>query len=136
MRRDTSLASITAGFVTVLVGITSSVAVVFAAAQALQATTAQTTSWIWALGMGMGLTSFGLAMAYRKPVLTAWSTPGAALIAGTQGLSMAEALGACVVPCPSTSAIPLPAIRLRCTGRLRRLLPHASGDGPAPFAQA
>jgi benzoate membrane transport protein len=97
MLRDTSLASFTAGFVAVLVGITSSVAIVFAASQALQATPAQTTSWIWALGLGMGISSFSLAMIYRKPVLTAWSTPGAALIAGTQGLSMAEALGACVV---------------------------------------
>lgn len=95
--RDSSIAAVTAGFVAVLVGITSSVAIVFAAAQALQATPAQTTSWIWALGLGMGLTSFGLAMAYRKPVLTAWSTPGAALIAGTQGFAMPEALGACMV---------------------------------------
>jgi benzoate membrane transport protein len=43
-----------AGFVAVLVGFTSSVALVFQAAQALQATPAQTASWIWALGLGMG----------------------------------------------------------------------------------
>jgi benzoate membrane transport protein len=86
-----------AGFVAVLVGFTSSVAIVFAAAQALGATPAQTTSWIWALGLGMGLTSIGLSLAYRQPVLTAWSTPGAALIAGTSGVPMAEAIGAFVV---------------------------------------
>ena len=70
-----------AGFVAVLVGFTSSVVIVFQAAAALGATAAQTASWIWALGLGMGLTSLGLSLWYRKPVLTAWSTPGAAVLA-------------------------------------------------------
>ena len=91
---DLSLSAVVAGFVAVLVGFTSSVAIVFAAAQALGANTAQTASWIWALGLGMGLTSLGLSLWYRQPVLTAWSTPGAALIAATQGLALPEATGA------------------------------------------
>ena len=95
--RDLSASAVVAGFVAVLVGFTSSVAIVFAAAQALGATPAQTTSWIWALGIGMGLTSIGLSLAYRQPVLTAWSTPGAALLAATSGLAMPEAVGAFVV---------------------------------------
>ncbi len=86
MVRDFSLPAIVAGFVAVLVGFTSSVVIVFAAAQALGATPAQATSWIWALGIGMGLTSIGLSWWTRQPVLTAWSTPGAALIAGTTGV--------------------------------------------------
>jgi benzoate membrane transport protein len=94
---DFALSSIVAGFVAVLVGFTSSVAIVFSAAQALGATPAQTTSWMWALGLGMGLTSIGLSLATRMPVLTAWSTPGAALIAATSGLAMPEAVGAFVV---------------------------------------
>ena len=94
--RDLSPSTVVAGFVAVLVGFTSSVAIVFAAAQALGATPAQTTSWIWALGLGMGLTSLGLSLAYRQPVLTAWSTPGAALLAGTSGVAMPEATGAFV----------------------------------------
>lgn len=94
--RDLSPSALVAGFVAVLVGFTSSVAIVFAAAQALGATPAQTTSWIWALGLGMGLTSIGLSLAYRQPVLTAWSTPGAALLAGTSGVAMPEAVGAFV----------------------------------------
>jgi benzoate membrane transport protein len=94
--RDFSLAALVAGFVAVLVGFTSSVVIVFAAAQALGATPAQATSWIWALGLGMGLTSIGLSWWYREPVLTAWSTPGAALIAGSSGVAMGEAIGAFV----------------------------------------
>jgi len=94
--RDLSLSAAVAGFVAVLVGFTSSVAIVFAAAQALGANTAETASWIWALGLGMGLTSLGLSLHYRIPVLTAWSTPGAALIAASHGLSLPEATGAFV----------------------------------------
>jgi benzoate membrane transport protein len=99
MRRfieDLSLPAVVAGFVAVLVGFTSSVVIVFAAAQALGATPAQTTSWMWALGVGMGLTSIALSLATRQPVLTAWSTPGAALIAGTSGVAMGDAVGAFV----------------------------------------
>jgi benzoate membrane transport protein len=95
--RDLSLPAVVAGFVAVLVGFTSSVAIVFAAAQALGATPAQITSWMWALGLGMGLTTLLLSLWYRQPVLTAWSTPGAALLAGTSGVGMNEAVGAFIV---------------------------------------
>jgi len=89
-----SLSAIVAGFVAVLVGFTSSVAIVFQAAQAVGADAQQTTSWIWALGLGMGITSLGLSLWTRQPVKIAWSTPGAALIAATQGLTLPEAVGA------------------------------------------
>ncbi|MDI4634403.1 benzoate/H(+) symporter BenE family transporter [Pelomonas sp. V22] len=92
--QELSLSAIVAGFVAVLVGFTSSVAIVFQAAQAVGADAQQTTSWIWALGLGMGLTSLGLSLWTRLPVKIAWSTPGAALIAATQGLTLPEAVGA------------------------------------------
>jgi benzoate membrane transport protein len=95
--QDLSLSAVVAGFVAVLVGYTSSVAIVFQAAQALGATTAQTASWMWALGLAMGVSCIGLSLRYRLPVLTAWSTPGAALLAATQGVSLPEATGAFVV---------------------------------------
>ncbi len=95
--QDLSLSAVVAGFVAVLVGFTSSVAIVFQAAQALGATPAQASSWIWALGLGMGLTSLGLSLWTRQPVLTAWSTPGAALLAGVSGVTLSEAVGAFIV---------------------------------------
>ncbi|WP_269632283.1 benzoate/H(+) symporter BenE family transporter [Pelomonas sp. BJYL3] len=95
--QDLSLPSTVAGFVAVLVGFTSSVAIVFQGAQALGATSTQLTSWMWALGLGMGLTSLGLSLWTRQPVLTAWSTPGAALLASAVGVSMPEAVGAFIV---------------------------------------
>jgi len=95
--RDVSVSTGVAGFVAVLVGFTSSAAIVFSAAQALGATPAQTVSWMWALGLGMGITSLGLSLWYRLPVLTAWSTPGAAVLAVSQGVSLPEATGAFMV---------------------------------------
>lgn len=96
--RDLSLSAIVAGFVTVLVGFTSSAAIVFQAAQSLGATPDEISSWMWALGMGMGLTCIALSLRYRMPVVTAWSTPGAAMLIGTAaGLPMSDAIGAFVL---------------------------------------
>ena len=93
--RDLSVPAVTAGFVAVLVGFTSSVAIVFQAARALGANDAQLASWMLALGIGMGLTSLLLSLHYKQPVLTAWSTPGAALIATSAGgITLPEATGA------------------------------------------
>jgi benzoate membrane transport protein len=92
---DLSLPAAVAGFVAVLVGFTSSAAIVFAAAKALNASPGQTASWMWALGIGMGLTSIVLSLVYRQPILTAWSTPGAALIAtSAAGITLSQATGA------------------------------------------
>ncbi|MBA4265530.1 MAG: hypothetical protein C0453_10640 [Comamonadaceae bacterium] len=98
--RDLTLSAATAGFVAVLVGFTSSVAIVFQAAQAFGATPAQITSWMWALGLGMGLASAIPSLILKQPVMIAWSTPGAAVLATagvTGGFSMAEAIGAFMV---------------------------------------
>jgi benzoate membrane transport protein len=96
--RDASLSAVVAGFVTVLVGFTSSAVIVFQAAQALGATPAEIGSWMWALGLGMGITCVLLSLRYRVPVVTAWSTPGAAmLITSAAGVPMGEAVGAFLV---------------------------------------
>ena len=95
--RDFSVSTGVAGFVAVLVGFTSSAAIVFSAAQALGASPEQMVSWMWALGIGMGVTSLALSLWYRLPVLTAWSTPGAAVLAVSQGVSLPEATGAFMV---------------------------------------
>jgi benzoate membrane transport protein len=98
LMRDHSLSAMAAGFVTVLVGFASSAVIVFQAAQAIGADQAQTTSWILALGIGMGLTCIGLSLRYGVPVVTAWSTPAAAMLAGTAtGLPLSDAIGAFVI---------------------------------------
>jgi len=115
--QDLSVSAAVAGLVAVLVGFTSSIALIFAAAQALSATPSQTASWIWALGIGTGVTSLGLSLWYRKPVLTAWSTPGAALLAAVHGVPMAEAVGAFIV-----CAVLIVAVS--CSGLFERAMDH------------
>ena len=96
--RDFSVSSVAAGFVAVLVGLTSSVVIVFQAAHAAGATPAEAGSWLWALGLGMGATTIGLSLRYKAPILTAWSTPGAALlITSVAGITLEEATGAFVL---------------------------------------
>ena len=96
--RDLSVSAVVAGFVTVLVGFTSSAVIVFQAAHAVGAGAAEIASWMWALGLGMGLTCIALSLRYRMPVVTAWSTPGAAmLITGAAGVSLGQATGAFLV---------------------------------------
>ena len=100
MFKDVSVSAIVAGFVAVLVGFTSSAALIFQAAQNLSATPAQTASWLWALGIGMAVTSLILSWVHRMPILIAWSTPGAAVIASAAAdgpLTLAQATGAFLV---------------------------------------
>lgn len=92
--KDFSFSAFVAGFVAVLIGFASSVAIVFQAAIAAGANPAQIESWIWALGLGMGITTFGLSLYYKNPIIIVWSTPGAALLAASlQGEGLAQTTG-------------------------------------------
>ena len=94
-REFIQLPPIAAGFAAVLIGYSSSAVIVFQAARAAGASPAQTGSWMVALGIGMGLTTLGLSWRHKMPIITAWSTPGAALLATSlQGVGLAEATGA------------------------------------------
>lgn len=95
IKKHLKISHISAGFIAVLVGYSSSVAIIFQAANAVGATPAELGSWMWALGIGMGISCIGLSLAYKEPILTAWSTPGAALlVTSLSGLSMDQAIGA------------------------------------------
>ena len=60
--RHLSLPAVMAGFVAVLVGYTSSAAIIFQAAAAAGATPMQIGGWLTMLGLGMGITSLGLSL--------------------------------------------------------------------------
>ena len=95
--KDLSWSTFTAGFVAVLVGFTSSIAIVFQAAQAFGASQEMLASWVWAISIGMGLTTAIPSLMIRKPVMVAWSTPGAAVLASAGlagGFTMGQAVGA------------------------------------------
>ena len=87
--------AIAAGFTAVLIGYTGSAVIVFQAAMAAGASVEQFAGWMMALGIGLGLTSIGFSWYFKMPIITAWSTPGAALLVTSIGsISMAEAIGA------------------------------------------
>ncbi|MED5608822.1 benzoate/H(+) symporter BenE family transporter [Pseudomonas sp. JH-2] len=95
---DSSPAAVVAGFVAMLTGYTSSLVLMFQAGQAAGLSNAQISSWIWALSIGMALTTLGLTLRYRTPIVIAWSTPGAALlISSLPGVPYSEAIGAFIV---------------------------------------
>ena len=64
LRADVSLSAVVAGFVTVLVGFTRSAVIVFQAARAAGANQAEISSWIWALGIGMGAKLLSIGSAF------------------------------------------------------------------------
>lgn len=126
LARDVSLPAVVAGFVAALVGYTSSAPIVFEAARALGANDADVASWMVALGLGMGVLCIVLSLRYRAPIVAAWSTPGAALLATSgAGVPYAEAIGAFVA-----SGVLLAAVGF--SGTFDRLLRHL----PATLAAA
>lgn len=83
-----------AGFVAVLVGYASSAAIIWQAAAAAGANATQIAGWMTALGLAMGISTLALTLWKKAPILTAWSTPGAALlVGGLQGATLNEAVG-------------------------------------------
>ncbi|MDO7909000.1 benzoate/H(+) symporter BenE family transporter [Pseudomonas sp. 22-AL-CL-001] len=95
---DTSPSALVAGFIAMLTAYTSSLVLMFQAGQAAGLSSAQISSWIWALSIGMAVCSVGLSLRYRMPITVAWSTPGAALlITSLGGVAYSEAIGAYIV---------------------------------------
>lgn len=84
-------------FVAAIVGFGGTLAIIIAAADAVGATQLQTASWVTAICLAMAIETAWLSWRTRMPVITAWSTPGAALIAASSGFTMNEAVGAFVV---------------------------------------
>ncbi|MEA4632146.1 benzoate/H(+) symporter BenE family transporter [Klebsiella pneumoniae] len=116
------LPTLFAGFVAVLVGYASSAAIIWQAAAAAGATPGQIAGWMTALGLAMGISTLALSAWRKVPVLTAWSTPGAALlVSGLQGVTLAEAVGififanALIVICGATGLF----------ARLMKIIPHS-----------
>ncbi|WP_193133544.1 benzoate/H(+) symporter BenE family transporter [Klebsiella grimontii] len=111
-----------AGFVAVLVGYASSAAIIWQAAAAAGADASQIAGWMTALGLGMGVSTLALTLWRKVPILTAWSTPGAALlVTGLQGVTLSQAVGvfifanALIVLCGVTGIF----------ARLMKIIPHS-----------
>lgn len=111
MRGRMRISLFSAAVVAALVGYGSTIALLLAAAQAVGASPAQTGSWIVAVCLAKAAGSALLSFRARVPVVLAWSTPGAALVAASQDVSMAEAVGAFI----------LAGLLIALTGALRTL---------------
>lgn len=98
MKKLFNLSHISAGFTAVLVGYTSSVVIIIQAATSAGATPLQIESWLLALGVTMGLTSIAYSWIYKTPILTAWSTPGAAmLVIASQQYELPVVIGSFII---------------------------------------
>ncbi|AZN34882.1 benzoate/H(+) symporter BenE family transporter [Pseudoalteromonas sp. Xi13] len=92
---DQLLNRATAGLVAVIIGFSSSIALIYQVVITLGGTPDLVASWLLMLGLVMGITTIGLSYYYKVPVLIAWSTTGAALlISSAQGYHLGEAIGA------------------------------------------
>ncbi|WP_312453608.1 benzoate/H(+) symporter BenE family transporter [Pseudescherichia sp.] len=111
-----------AGFVAVLVGYASSAAIIWQAARVAGASNAQIAGWMTALGLAMGISTLVLTLRYRVPVLTAWSTPGAALLATSlEGATLNEAVGVFIF----ANALILLCGLTGLFARLMKVVPHS-----------
>jgi benzoate membrane transport protein len=110
----------TAALVATVAGVGGTLPIVLAAAQAVGATPEQASSWVSGLGLATALSALALSVRYRMPIITAWSTPGAALIASTSGVpSFAAAVGAFVL----AAVLILLTAAVRPLGRLIERIP-------------
>ncbi len=116
---------ISSALVASLVGYGSTIALVLSAAAAVGASPAQTASWVFAICLAKAAGSALLSYWARVPVVLAWSTPGAALIAATTGVSMAEAVGAFVL---SGFLVALTGL-IRPLGRVVAMIPDGIAAG-------
>ncbi|WP_445773663.1 benzoate/H(+) symporter BenE family transporter [Shewanella sp.] len=97
-KHSISISHLSAGFTAVLVGYTSSVILVIQASSLAGANSTQVSSGLLALGLIMGLSSMAYSWYYKTPILTAWSTPGAAMLIGIVGeFSINQVMGAYMI---------------------------------------
>src|SRR5690349_11988525 len=110
----------TAALVATVAGVGGTLPIVLAAAQAVGATPQEASSWVSGLGIATAASALLLSLRYRMPIITAWSTPGAALIASTAGVpGFRAAVGAFVL----AAVLILLTAAVRPLGRLIERIP-------------
>lgn len=87
-----------AALISVIVNYGGTFVLVFQAAQAGRLSPEQTASWVWSVSIGVGITGAWLSYRYREPIITAWSTPGAAFLATVMPFTaFGEVIGAYIL---------------------------------------
>ena len=86
---------IVAGLISVIVNYGGTFILVFQAAKLAGLSPALTSSWVWSVSIGVGLSGLVLSWYSREPVITAWSTPAAAfLVTALASVPYSDAIGA------------------------------------------
>ncbi|NMH59297.1 benzoate/H(+) symporter BenE family transporter [Alteromonas ponticola] len=120
------ISHISAGLTAVVVGYSSAVVIVIEAATAAGASASQVISWLCILGLGMGVSCIGLSLYHRMPVVSAWSTPGAAfLILAVPGYSLPEVTGAFI----SSALISIAVTQIKPLLKMIERIPPALSSG-------
>ena len=83
LRADFSGSAVAAGLLACFVGFGSTFAVIIRGLTAVGATPAEAASGLLAVTVAMGVASLVISVRTRLPISIAWSTPGAALLAGS-----------------------------------------------------
>ncbi|QUN69414.1 MULTISPECIES: benzoate/H(+) symporter BenE family transporter [Pseudomonas] len=95
LRLTDILHPVVAGIVSVIVNYGGTFILVFQAAKLAGLSPALTSSWVWSVSIGVGLSGLVLSWYSREPVITAWSTPAAAfLVTALASVPYSDAIGA------------------------------------------
>ena len=115
--------AVVAGLVAVLISYAGPLLLVLQAAQAGHLTAAQVTSWVWAISIGAGACGLWMSWRQRVPVVCAWNTPGAALLASALvALPYSQVIGAYLVAAAALLLIGWTGVFDRLMARIPRSL--------------
>jgi benzoate membrane transport protein len=116
-----TLSGITAGFIVLMIGYTGPLLIILQAAAAAHLTPEQTSSWVWAVIVANGVGTIVLSLLFRQPIITPYSTAGAALlVTSLTHFPLSEAIGAYLL---SAAAVMLLGIS-GLFGQVMRLIPQ------------
>jgi benzoate membrane transport protein len=93
--RAITVSTVLAGVMIVIVGFTGSLVLTFEVARNARLPAETLNSWVFAIIVGSGVASLTMSLYFKQPMLTAWSTPGLAVLASSLAdYSLGEAVGA------------------------------------------
>lgn len=127
MIKDITLRALAMGLLAAFVGYAASFAIVLAGLDAMGASPAQAATGLFFATLGMGVCGLWLSVTTRIPAAVAWSTPGAAFLAGSGALpgGFGEAAGAmlaCAALIVITGCVPV-------LGRIVAAIPKPVANG-------
>ncbi|MDY7073979.1 hypothetical protein PshuTeo2_41360 [Pseudomonas hunanensis] len=126
LRLTDILHPVIAGLVSVIVNYGGTFILVFQAAKVAGLSPELTSSWVWAVSIGVGLSGLALSWYSREPVITAWSTPAAAfLVTALASVPYSEAIGAYLLSAAGFVVLGLSG----CFERLVRVVPGGIAAG-------